>query len=74
VPALNFARFAPPIHAHSRIRGLRLIATDLDWTVGRGRDVYGRAEALLLALAGRHGVTRELNGPGLALLHNRIGG
>ncbi|MEB3020919.1 maleylpyruvate isomerase family mycothiol-dependent enzyme [[Mycobacterium] crassicus] len=74
VPALNFARFAPPLHVRSRIRGLRLIATDLAWTVGRGREVYGRGEALLMALAGRHGVTDELDGPGLALLHDRIGG
>ncbi|MDQ2628338.1 MAG: maleylpyruvate isomerase family mycothiol-dependent enzyme [Actinomycetota bacterium] len=74
IPALNFARFAPPIHARSRIRGLRLIATDVDWTAGRGPDVHGRGEALLMAMAGRRGVTPELEGPGVPLLHSRIGG
>lgn len=74
LPALNFARFAPPIQARSRIRGLRLITTDFDWTAGRGLDVYGAGEALLMAMAGRRGVTPELDGPGLPLLHSRIGG
>ncbi|CAJ1496795.1 maleylpyruvate isomerase family mycothiol-dependent enzyme [[Mycobacterium] kokjensenii] len=71
--ALKFALFAPPIHARSRTRGLRLIATDLDWTAGRGLEVRGRGEALLMAIAGRRGVTDELSGPGVELLHNRIG-
>lgn len=74
IPALDFARFAPPIHARSRIRGLRLIATDFDWTAGRGLEIYGRGEALLMAMAGRRGVTPELDGPGVPLLHSRIGG
>ncbi|MFD4182301.1 maleylpyruvate isomerase family mycothiol-dependent enzyme [Rhodococcus sp. NPDC058514] len=74
VPALDFARIAPPIRARRRIRGLRLVATDLDWTAGSGPDVRGPGEALLMSIAGRHGVTDELEGPGLATLRGRIGG
>jgi uncharacterized protein (TIGR03083 family) len=70
---LDFAKTAPPIHAAKRIRGLTLTATDLDWTSGRGPTVEGPAEALLMALAGRRGVTDELSGPGVPALAERIG-
>lgn len=72
--ALDFARTAPPIRAARRIRGLTLAATDLDWTAGKGPRVEGPGEALLMAVAGRHGVVRELSGPGLPTLAGRIGG
>lgn len=71
--ALGFARAAPPIGTPWRIRGLRLIATDLDWAAGTGLDVRGPGEALLMAMAGRHGVTVELTGPGVTTLRARIG-
>jgi uncharacterized protein (TIGR03083 family) len=74
VPALSFARFAPPIGAFWRARGLRLVATDLGWSAGRGPEVTGPGEALLLAIAGRRGVVEELTGPGQGTLAARIGG
>lgn len=40
-------------HAQRRLRGLRLIATDTDWTVGAGDEVAGRMIDLLLLLTGR---------------------
>jgi uncharacterized protein (TIGR03083 family) len=69
--ALDFARTAPTIHARRRIRGLRLAATDLDWTTGHGPTVEGPAEALLMAIAGRP-TTDELAGPVLPTLAARI--
>ncbi|WP_280397264.1 maleylpyruvate isomerase family mycothiol-dependent enzyme [Nocardia carnea] len=63
----------PRLGAGRRIRGLRLSATDLDWSHGRGAEVHGPAEALLLAMAGRRGITGELTGPGVPLLAARIG-
>jgi uncharacterized protein (TIGR03083 family) len=71
--ALEYAKSAPPIRARKRIRGLTLTATDLDWTTGEGPEVTGPGEALLLALAGRRGITGELSGPGLPELAGRIG-
>lgn len=71
---LEFARGAPTIGAKKRIRGLRLAATDLHWTTGSGPVVEGRAESLLMALAGRRGVVGELSGPGQSTLAERIGG
>ena len=72
--ALRFAPGAPPIGAPKRIRGLRLAATDLDWTTGDGLTVEGPGEALLMAMAGRPAALRELSGPGTPTLAERITG
>jgi uncharacterized protein (TIGR03083 family) len=70
--ALPFARVAPPIRAFSRARGLRLVATDLDWASGRGPTVEGPAEPLLMAIAGRGHAVDELAGPGKSTLAERL--
>lgn len=69
--ALDFGRTAPTIHARGRIRGLRLVATDLDWSTGDGPLVEGPAEPLLMAIAGRP-TTQALSGLGLSTLAIRI--
>jgi uncharacterized protein (TIGR03083 family) len=74
LPALQFARFAPPIGAFWRARGLRLVASDLGWSAGSGPTVEGPGEPLLMAIAGRRGVVSELAGPGRAILAARIEG
>lgn len=67
--SLNFARMSPVIGGARRTRGLRLVATDMDWAAGRGPDVRGTGEALLLAMTGRfEAVAGELDGPGVASL------
>lgn len=70
--ALPFARVAPPIRAFRRARGLRLVATDLDWSSGSGPVVEGPAEALLMAMAGRADAVGELSGPGAPTLAGRL--
>jgi uncharacterized protein (TIGR03083 family) len=70
--ALQFAPKAPPIKAAQRIRGLRLTATDVDWTTGIGPPVEGTGEALLMALAGRPAALPELSGRGVQTLAERI--
>ncbi len=52
----------------ARIAGLRLTATDIEWSHGDGAEVRGPAEALILAMTGRDVVHPELAGPGVALL------
>ena len=71
---LGFAMTAPPLGARRRVRGLRLVATDLDWTHGDGPEVRGPAEPLLLASAGRRGAVEELSGDGQSILAGRIAG
>ena len=70
--ALRFAPGAPPIGAAKRLRGLRLAATDLDWTTGDGPIVEGPGEALLMAMAGCPAALPELSGPGTPTLAERI--
>lgn len=62
-----------PFHARRRLRGLRLIATDVDWAVGRGPEVTGPVQAHLLALTGRPAALRELTGAGTTTLAGRLG-
>jgi uncharacterized protein (TIGR03083 family) len=53
-------------------RGLRLRALDLDWSKGRGSEVVGSAEALLMAISGRRIALNDLSGPGVATLAARL--
>ncbi|WP_194820441.1 maleylpyruvate isomerase family mycothiol-dependent enzyme [Nocardia sp. XZ_19_385] len=54
-----------------RTKGLRFVATDLDWAKGRGPEVRGPGEALVLAVGGRPVVLDELAGDGVAELRRR---
>ncbi len=47
-------------------QGRRLVATDLDWSRGKGPEIRGRAIDLLLFLANRPQVFGLLEGPGLS--------
>ncbi|OBJ10757.1 maleylpyruvate isomerase family mycothiol-dependent enzyme [Mycobacterium sp. 1465703.0] len=80
VPADRLARILPLVPgnprlgAGRRIRGLRLRATDVDWTHGEGPEVSGPGEALLLAMTGRPAALADLDGPGLTTLAGRVRG
>jgi uncharacterized protein (TIGR03083 family) len=74
LPALRTALIAPDIGNIWRIRGVRLVATDLAFSAGIGPEARGPAEALLMAIAGRRGVAGELSGPGQRKLVRRIDG
>ncbi|MCV7077583.1 maleylpyruvate isomerase family mycothiol-dependent enzyme [Mycobacterium szulgai] len=62
----------PRLGAGRRIRGLRLRATDIDWTHGKGPEVTGTGEALLMAMTGRPAAIDDLSGPGKPTLAKRI--
>lgn len=68
---LDFALRAPTIPARKNAKGLRLVARDVEWTHGAGREVNGPAEALLMALAGRKEAIADLDGPGVPVLADR---
>lgn len=55
-----------------RIAGLRLVATDVEWSHGAGPEVEGPAEALALAMTGRPAALPELTGPGVGTLTARL--
>lgn len=72
--SLNYARVSPVIAGGRRTRGIRLVATDIDWSAGRGPQVRGTAESLLLAMTGRAAhVQADLYGDGVTLLAARQG-
>jgi uncharacterized protein (TIGR03083 family) len=55
-----------------RAKGLRLVSTDGVWTWGAGKEVRGSLEALLMATAGRGVALDDLDGPGVAVLAERM--
>ena len=73
LPALRTALFGPVLRGVLRVRDVRLSATDMDWTFGRGPEVRGTGEALLMAVAGRKAVAGELDGPGAERVVRRLG-
>lgn len=52
--------------------GLRLEATDLDWSSGEGPLVRGPGEALMMAAAGRAVALADLEGDGVTTLAGRV--
>jgi uncharacterized protein (TIGR03083 family) len=72
VAVLDFVLGAPTLPARKNAKGLRLQATDVDWTSGTGEEISGPGEALLLALAGRPHSLDELSGSGMPRLRTRI--
>ena len=55
-----------PFWARRRLSGLRLTATDVDWSVGAGAPVEGPIAALLLIITGRPAMIPALTGSGVA--------
>ena len=71
---LDYALRTPFVRGGWRARGLRLVATDLDWVHGSGPEVAGPGEALLMAMAARPDALNQLDGQGKDLLARRISG
>ena len=70
--ALDFSRYAPTIRGAWRARGVHLVGTDIEWSHGKGPDVQGPGEALLMAMAGRPDALKDVSGPGKDQLSRRI--
>lgn len=58
--------------ARRRTRGLRMRASDLEWSWGDGPEVTGPAEALLMAMLGRDHALGDLDGEGLPTFTARV--
>lgn len=71
--ALKFTLTAPPIRGLWKVRGVRVVATDVNWAQGRGPEARGPGEAVLMAMAGRSGAAHGLAGPGSEILKQRFG-
>lgn len=63
----------PFVPAFRNSRGLRLVATDADWTYGRrGPIVRGRAAELVSVLGNRPAMLARLDGEGVEVLASRV--
>ncbi len=60
------------IGAKRRIAGLRLRASDADWTTGDGLEVTGLLSSLVLSMTGRAAALSDLTGDGVATLASRM--
>jgi uncharacterized protein (TIGR03083 family) len=56
-----------------RLPGVRLVASDVDWSHGSGPEVTGPAASLALAISGRPAGLDALSGPGRESLATTVG-
>jgi uncharacterized protein (TIGR03083 family) len=62
-----------PFWARRRLRGLRMIATDTDWSAGAGAEIRGPIAMLLLLLTGRSATALpHLTGLGVQAISQRF--
>jgi uncharacterized protein (TIGR03083 family) len=61
-----------PMGTKKRIDGLRLVATDVDWTHGTGPEVTGKAMPLVMVMTGRAAALGDLSGDGMTTLRERM--
>lgn len=59
------------VGAKRRIAGLRLVATDAEWSNGQGPEVKGPVLSLVLAMTGRKPALDDLAGDGVETLRSR---
>ncbi len=69
---LTSARANAGFVARGRLNGIRLEATDQEWSHGRGLVLAGPSEALALAVTGREVALQDLHGDGVDLLRPRL--
>ncbi len=62
---LTSHKMATTLVDRKSLDGVRLVASDRDWSFGQGDEIVGTAEALMMGMAGRP-VLDELSGPGVA--------
>ena len=60
-----------PLGWGTRVKDLRLLATDIDWHYGTGPEVQGPAAAIIMAACGRDALHDQLTGPGVEELRRR---
>ena len=56
-----------------RLSGVRLVSTDTRWTLGDGAELHRPDVDLLLVASGRRAGLAALDGPGAAVVAERLG-
>ena len=66
-----YKKTGAPLRAKKRLDGLRMRATDVDWSTGSGPEVTGSCMSLILAMVGREGALADCEGDGVDTLRSR---
>ena len=66
-----YQKTGKPLGGKKRTAGLRLRATDADWSTGEGPEVAGPGMDLILAMSGRAAALDTCTGDGVAVLRSR---
>jgi uncharacterized protein (TIGR03083 family) len=66
-----YKKTGAPLRAKKRVAGLKLRATDVDWSTGAGPEVAGPAMSLILAMVGRTQALADCTGDGVETLRAR---
>jgi uncharacterized protein (TIGR03083 family) len=61
-----------PLEVKKRTAGVRMSATDADWSAGDGPSVEGPLASLILVMAGRKAPLEDLAGEGMGRLETRM--
>jgi uncharacterized protein (TIGR03083 family) len=69
--AESYKKTGAPLRAKKRLVGLKLTATDVDWSTGEGPEVRGPCMSLILAMVGRQGALADCEGDGVETLRSR---
>jgi uncharacterized protein (TIGR03083 family) len=73
LPALAHTRDNAFFGSRTRLAGVRLVASDADWSAGTGAELRGPAGDLLLVATGRGAGLAALTGPGVAVVARAAG-
>ena len=66
-----YKKTGAPLRAKQRLDGLRLEATDVEWSTGTGPEVRGPCMSLILAMVGRSAALADCEGAGVETLRSR---
>ena len=66
-----YKKTGTPLHGKKRVAGLKLQATDADWSTGDGPEVKGPCMSLILGMVGRAAALADCEGEGLETLRAR---
>jgi uncharacterized protein (TIGR03083 family) len=66
-----YKKTGAPLRAKKRLVGLKLEATDVDWSTGDGPEVRGPCMSLIMGMVGRTGALDDCEGAGVETLRSR---
>lgn len=66
-----YKKTGAPLKGKKRVPGLKLVATDLEWSSGEGPEVRGPCMSLIMAMVGRERALDDCDGEGVDTMRAR---